>query len=391
MLNAERGLVLERKGNRVIVLTPAGEWRSLYLPDQSPAIGEEIMLPPVKRKPFWPAVAGAAAIILLLILALPLARRAVRPLPPGEPVYYVTVDINPSVELAVDNQERVASARGLNSDGEKLLASLALKEEKIATAIKLLTREAVRQGYYLPDREGAMVVAVIPASGAEEKQLAAGNDLGQKLTREARDILQQARVPAVVEAAVVQPEIRQHAEASGLSAGKYSLLLEALDAGLPVTAADLQKEGLTRVLGRLDGNWEQLLQKLQQDSDLLQKEKQLGATLKKALGQQPAADNNRLGDNSNKGQGPTGNAGNKEKSPGNQDRPGPGQGPADPGQGRRPAAARNNPAARGGGKASPIRVLLEKGYTYQEIIKRYYNQERPSGHLRLGPLNIAGE
>ncbi|WP_406676532.1 anti-sigma factor domain-containing protein [Moorella sp. ACPs] len=291
MLNPERGLVVAKQGKKVIVLTPEGEWRTLHLTGPVPEVGEEVMLPPVKKRPPRQAVMAVAAVMLLLILALPLARRVMAPPVPGEPAYYINIDINPSIELAVDERERVLSARGLNDDGEKLLAGVALKEEKAATAVEILTREAVRQGYYLPDRQGAMVVTVSPAAGSDQEKLAASAELGQKLTSQARNILQQARVRAVVEAATVQPEIRQHAEAAGLSAGKYGILLEALEAGLPVTAADLQKESVARVLARFDSNWEQLLQKLHQDKDLLQKEQQLGATLKKALGQQVSDSN----------------------------------------------------------------------------------------------------
>jgi len=286
MLNAERGLVVARQGKEVIVLTPEGEWRTLHLTGSVPEVGEEVMLPPVKKRPPWQAAMAVAAVILLLFLAPPLARRATVTPAPRQPAYYINIDINPSIELAVDERERVLSARGLNDDGEKLLAGVALKDEKAATAIEILTREAVRQGYYLPDSQGAMVITVSPAASGGQEKLAAGVELGQKLTSQARNILQQARVRAVVEAAAVQPEIRQHAEAAGLSPGKYGILLEALDAGLPVTAADLQRESVARVLARFDSNWEQLLQKLHQDKDLLQKEQQLGATLKKALGQQ---------------------------------------------------------------------------------------------------------
>jgi hypothetical protein len=291
MLNAERGLVVARQGKEVIVLTPEGEWRTLHLTGSVPEVGEEVMLPPVKKRPPWQAAMAVAAVILLLFLAPPLARRATVTPAPRQPAYYINIDINPSIELAVDEREKVLSARGLNDDGEKLLAGVALKDEKAATAVEILTREAVRQGYYLPDSQGAMVITVSPAASGGQEKLAAGVELGQKLTSQARNILQQARVRAVVEAAAVQPEIRQHAEAAGLSPGKYGILLEALDAGLPVTAADLQRESVARVLARFDSNWEQLLQKLHQDKDLLQKEQQLGATLKKALGQQVAGGN----------------------------------------------------------------------------------------------------
>ncbi|BCV21920.1 anti-sigma factor domain-containing protein [Moorella sp. Hama-1] len=287
MDGAERGLVMSREGEQVVVLTPQGEWRTLKVPAPLPEVGEEIMLPPVARRPVWPLVT-AAAVILMLVLAGALVRRGQGPVQPpvALPVvaYYVNVDINPSVEIAVDKQEIVISARGLNSDGEKLLAGIALQGEKATRAMKILALEALRQGYYLAGGSGAMMVTVVPA-GSEKEKLAAGDALGQKLTMEARNVFNQAKVQAAVETATVQPEIRQHAQAAGLSAGKYSIMLEALAAGARVKASDLQQESIAKVLQQVNFDWDDAFARLKKDPDLLKREELLGPTLKAALGQ----------------------------------------------------------------------------------------------------------
>ncbi|MBE3571959.1 MAG: anti-sigma factor domain-containing protein [Moorella humiferrea] len=291
MGNPVRGLVVAKQGREVIVLTPEGEWRSIPLSGPVPEVGEEVMLPPAKKASRRQVLMAAAAVILLLVLALPLARRAIVPSVPVVPAYYVGIDINPSIELAVDGEERVLSARGLNEDGEKLLGAVALKNEKIAEAVTILTTEAIRQGYYLPDRKGTMVVTVSPVGGKAKEEKDAVDALGQKVSERARNILRQAGVEAVVETAVIDPEIRSRAEAYGLSPGKYGILLEALEAGLPVTADDLKQESIAGVLGRFGDNWEELLHRLHQDRELLQKERQLDAALKKALGKKEANEN----------------------------------------------------------------------------------------------------
>lgn len=279
---------MEKQGKRVTVLTPQGEWRTLYLTGSVPGVGEEVMLPPLKKKKLRPLM-GAVAAILLLVLTLPLARQALGPAVPGELAYYIAIDINPSIELAVDKRERVIDARGLNSDGENLLAAIALKDEKVAAAIKILAKEAVRQGYFLPGQQGAMLLTVVPVLANDQENMAAGDALGHRLTGAAQNIFRQAQVNAVVQAATVQPEIRQHAEGTGLSAGKYGILLEALEAGLPVTADDLQQEGVAKALAKYNGNWQQIWEKMREDKDLLKKEERLGETLKKALAKLPVS------------------------------------------------------------------------------------------------------
>ncbi|MGI9860169.1 anti-sigma factor domain-containing protein [Moorella naiadis] len=296
MDGAERGLVMSRAGEQVVVLTPQGEWRTVKVAAPLPEVGEEVMLPPVTRRPIWPLVT-AAAVILMLILASALVRQGQAPPPSAAlPVvaYYVNVDINPSVEIAVDKGEIVINARGLNSDGEKLLAGINLQGEKVTRAMKLLALEALRQGYYLAGGSGAMVVTVVPA-GSEKEKLAAGDALGQKLTREARDVFSQAKVQAVVEAATVQPEIRQHAQAAGLSAGKYSIMLEALAAGARIKATDLQRESITRVLQQINFDWDDVFTRLKKDPDLLKREELLGPALQAALGKGPFPEGNGAG------------------------------------------------------------------------------------------------
>jgi len=286
LISSERGVVMERQGKRVTVLTPQGEWRTLYLTGSVPEVGEEIMLPPLKKKMLRPLM-GAIAVILLLVLTLPLARQALAPAVPGELAYYIAIDINPSIELAVDKRERVIDARGLNSDGENLLAAIALKDEKAAAAIEILAKEAVRQGYFLPGQQGAMLLAVVPVLANNQENMVAGDALGRRLTGAAQNIFRQAQVKAVVQATTVQPEIRQHAADTGLSAGKYGILLEALEAGLPVTADDLQQESVAKALAKYNGNWQQIWEKMREDKDLLKKEERLGETLKKALAKRP--------------------------------------------------------------------------------------------------------
>lgn len=364
MDGAERGIVMSREGQRVIVLTPRGDWRALKLAGPLPEVGEEIMLPPVVKRPAWPLFT-AAAVVLLLVLAGAVVRRIETPAPAAAPMvaYYVNIDINPSVELAVDEKDTVLEARGLNNDGEKLLAGIALKGEKVTGAMKILALEALRQGYYLPEGEGAMMVTVIPAASGQEK-LAAGDELGQRLTREAQDVFQQAGVHAAVEAATVQPEIRQHAEAAGLSAGKYSIMLEALAAGAQVKAVDLQRESITKVLQELNFNWEDVLARLKRDPDLLKREEQLGPVLKAALGQGPLPAENGNSQGNAPARGPAAAPGNKPDQDDNQETR---QGKQETtGQGREMNSNRGQSSSRDGmAVAWQLRARLKAGLQNQ--------------------------
>lgn len=76
---------------------------------------------------------------------------------------YVSLDINPSIELVVDKDGKVVSVRGENEDGQVLLYNeVGIKGEKIDDAIAKITSLAVQYGYLGEDNK---VVDTIVTSG----------------------------------------------------------------------------------------------------------------------------------------------------------------------------------------------------------------------------------
>ena len=70
---------------------------------------------------------------------------------------YVTIDINPSVELITTPRERVVYANPLNEDGEILLANLNLVGKKLDVAIDMIITEAIILGFIDVDAEESFV------------------------------------------------------------------------------------------------------------------------------------------------------------------------------------------------------------------------------------------
>lgn len=70
---------------------------------------------------------------------------------------YVTIDINPSIELITTPRERVVYANPLNEDGELLLANLDLIGKKLDVAMDLIITEAINLGFIDVDAEESFV------------------------------------------------------------------------------------------------------------------------------------------------------------------------------------------------------------------------------------------
>ena len=60
---------------------------------------------------------------------------------------YVDIDVNPSMELAINRYGRVIAASAYNDDGAKLLARVSVKNKECKEALRLLIDEMYKEGY----------------------------------------------------------------------------------------------------------------------------------------------------------------------------------------------------------------------------------------------------
>lgn len=81
---------------------------------------------------------------------------------------FVTLDINPSIELTIDKNDRVTSVYAVNRDAEILLVDMDLEGKKIEDAAEAIAKTAEKMGYINENNTDATVIAVAEdGSGAE--------------------------------------------------------------------------------------------------------------------------------------------------------------------------------------------------------------------------------
>lgn len=81
------------------------------------------------------------------------------------PVSYVSVDVNPSIELILNRRNRVTSAESRNKDGERVLKNVQLEGMDYLEAVELLVECEAMQDYLTKDAELTFTVA---SDNAEE-------------------------------------------------------------------------------------------------------------------------------------------------------------------------------------------------------------------------------
>lgn len=247
-----RGIVMAVEGRSAVVLTPEGEFRRVPLDRPDRQVGDEMPLTGQRGWGWAPAMGGlavAAALLLAVILSglRGTSDRFERGLPPLLVEAYVSVDINPSVELGVSGDAVVVQAEALNQDGQRLLGSVVYERKPLADVLTALVRAAASAGYLSPERSGEVVIAATPAGpGGVAPPVVAAVYEGES---RARALLSQEGARAAVYAVrSARAELRAEARQHGLSVGKY-LMLEALRAqGVSVDPDELRQAGVGRVL-----------------------------------------------------------------------------------------------------------------------------------------------
>lgn len=348
-MGTKRGIVIERGERHAILLTPGGEFLRVSAVRPEWAVGQEVTvawpeptsLPGRRvsagwaRRPLWVVAVVAAAVALLLVAQgvlptfLPSDRGPVAGLtppgaspggPPPEPpdtplgadpnagaptdphpgvdaspaapddrerfvVAYVTVDINPSVELGLDAAGRVVTVRALNGEGDDLVDQLPLEGMTAEEAIARLTEAAVAKRYLGADRANAVVIAAVPAPvgadaasapvGAGSANMAAAGrtpdgearrqlvaKLEARLPEVARQIVAQRSIPSQVVGVSAPPAALEAANREGVSAGRLLVVLDARRHGVKIEVEDVRDSALGEALRRAGGNPKQVLDAL---------------------------------------------------------------------------------------------------------------------------------
>ncbi|MBR2673942.1 MAG: PepSY domain-containing protein [Mogibacterium sp.] len=149
----------------------------------------------------------------------------------------VSLDVNPGIEISIDDKERVMSANPVNDEAEKILADMDLKGSDINVACNAIVGSMLTQGY-LTELSNSILVSV---SAQDE---AAGTEIERKLSENLNSYLENSEIAAAILGQYVNDdeELRAFAQANDISIGKAWLMKSLLASGsTKMTEEDLLK------------------------------------------------------------------------------------------------------------------------------------------------------
>jgi hypothetical protein len=133
----------------------------------------------------------------------------------------IGIDVNPSIEIQVNRDNRVLSAKAINSDGEDILDGMDLRNVDMDIAVNAVIGSMVRHGYF-DELENAILVTV------SNKDSEKASLVRQDVVSEIETSLEEHNVNAIVynQEAEETDELRQLADKYGISYGKAYFLNE---------------------------------------------------------------------------------------------------------------------------------------------------------------------
>ena len=183
-----------------------------------------------RKKPAIRAALIAACLLLAAVLSLSGYAYST------QETSWISLDVNPSLEIVTNRKDRVLRVEPRNADGEAILEGMDLKGADLDVAMNAILGSMVKQGY-LTDVKNAILVTVESRNGqkAQELRTRLDEDISQSLT-------DTGITPTVIQQsgdAGLREQVEREAQEKGVSYGK-ALMLHRLEEQFP----ELRGQGL---------------------------------------------------------------------------------------------------------------------------------------------------
>lgn len=155
----------------------------------------------------------------------------------GTPVSYISIDVNPSIELALNRWNRVITAKGYNEDGSAILRTLSVKGMAYTDAVNTIIDSEAMQPYL----EGDSTLTFTVASRDEEREtiLLAGIETSSGCRNHGG------------QSCKADLSLLEAAHEHGLSMGKYCAYLELSRYDANVAPEDCREMTMTQIHNRI--------------------------------------------------------------------------------------------------------------------------------------------
>ncbi len=153
----------------------------------------------------------------------------------------ISLDVNPSIELTVNKNNKVLEATALNAEGIIVLGEMDVKGSDAELAVNAIVGSMVRNGF-INDVQNSILLTV------EDADAVAGEQLQQQLAFEIENVIADANIEgAILSQSIDTVNTAEIAELYGISDGKANLINELLVQTPTYDAVQLAKLSITEL------------------------------------------------------------------------------------------------------------------------------------------------
>ncbi len=187
-------------------------------------------------------IAAAAAVILIIFFSIRLA------LIPQE-YAYISLDINPSLELVIGKNENVIEAKAFNSEAQTVIDETNVQGLQVYDAVKIILDNSKEKGYLNSFNN----LVLISASLNSKHKKDFGKDKSvEELLNSCKEIADSMGIDCRTISST--PESRSEAYEEGLSMGRYAVYNEAKSIGIDIDIEEVKTSSITEILNKLEDN-----------------------------------------------------------------------------------------------------------------------------------------
>ncbi|MFC4076277.1 anti-sigma-I factor RsgI family protein [Salinithrix halophila] len=245
-----KGIVMEVGHKHWVVMTPEGEFLKVPKQEREVDMGEEIHFA-LEKKPFllsfWTRptswmTGGLAAAVLLLALLNPFWDPA-----KAHAESYIYIDLNPSLELGLNQDREVVRLRALNPEAKRLVSGMDWEGAKAADVVVDVLNLA-KKAHYLDHKERVLISEV---DSIKEPEKASGEALSL-IKEEVQQNPELKRTNLSLYTIPLPEPLKEKAEKKGISPAKYAVGLFAKRNGHKLSMEQVAEMSITDLMKQVD-------------------------------------------------------------------------------------------------------------------------------------------
>lgn len=205
-----KAVIVECSNGAAVALCDDGTFRKLK--NKGYSIGQELL---IKQKRSSNRMVQKLSICASLALVL-LSFAGIGSHSYVEPYSYVSLDINPSIEYALNRYDKVISVAGINTEGQQVVSSIEsdIKNQNITTALGVTIGQLEKDHYINQEGYNHVIVSVYSSNDTKAQSIASRVNT---FSAEKSDICSIDTIP-------VSKEEKDDADSLGITPGKLALI-----------------------------------------------------------------------------------------------------------------------------------------------------------------------